>query len=552
MPKQTTKIIIKDAKHPRKTKVRRVRPTSSNDHHSKTVKVAGRGAYSFRDFGRDVSTPFLHSRPGKGIVNKTARLVGSQVGNSLGIPGASTALGNAGSWLAKVFGFGAYKVKTNSLMTQNVAQFSDNGSITFSHREFIADVSSSVDFQNRSHIINPGNASLFPWLSTIARNFEQYEFLGLIFEFKSTSATAVGSTNTGLGTVIMATDYDVIDDPYTTKQSMEVADFATSSAPCNDQIHPIECDPKQNVLQKLYIQNAVDNASLPDDARFSVLGNFQLATSGMQAVSTIGELWVSYHVRLTKPQLDTNSNSKYAYHATFSSSINGLLSPVVEHTTVPGVIGRYSASGAYFIPMLLANAGAGSYMIISTTKSSNPLHNLTAVSGRASISGGSTAQFVGHSLNTSGVVISPFQMLGLSGWDNGPGQPACSQVVNICAVKFNKPGDTVNIPMATDLTDNTIPVWTDIWVLPYPEQSITAPPMNKHNLLQELSRLRTKIDSSSKDEVGSKVVELGNTPADADTPTADDPIDLDPKDLYLKGIISAEDLVSILKKQTLA
>jgi hypothetical protein len=58
------------------------------------------------------------------------------------------------------------------------------------------------------------NAS-FPWLSTIASAFEEWEPLGIVYEFVSTSAAYGGGANQALGAVAMVTDYDALDSAFT-------------------------------------------------------------------------------------------------------------------------------------------------------------------------------------------------------------------------------------------------------------------------------------------------------------------------------------------------
>jgi len=48
-----------------------------------------------------------------------------------------------------------------------------------SHREYIQDITGSIGFTGIADYINPGNASLFPWLSQIAVNFEQWRPRGM-------------------------------------------------------------------------------------------------------------------------------------------------------------------------------------------------------------------------------------------------------------------------------------------------------------------------------------------------------------------------------------
>jgi len=233
--------------------------------------------------------------PAGPVSNVGFESVGGRIGSTLG--------GIAGSVLGRISGMGAYRVRKNSITNGNPPVFG-NGEVTLARREYIGDVSSvGAAFNLTSFEINPGLAASFPWLSQIAANYQQYEFLGLVFEFCQRSATAIASTNTALGSVILATDYNTIDTNFTNKQQMEAYEFACSGCPDQNIIHPVECDPKMNTLSELYVRTgAVPGGT---DERFYDIGNFQIATVGQQASSNIGELWVSYHIRLFKPKVAT-------------------------------------------------------------------------------------------------------------------------------------------------------------------------------------------------------------------------------------------------------
>lgn len=251
-----------------------------------------------------------------GYLGDIGHKLGSSVGGFLG--------GAAGNLLGSIFGSGSYTVDSNSLVGPAVngpPSFlaEKDGSMIVAHREFISDITSSTGFILTSLNINPGQSSTFPWLSRIAANFEEYEMLGLVFEYKTTSATAVSSTNTALGVVVMATDYNVDATLFTNKQQMEAYQFSCSTSPAASVIHPVECAPGENVLKNMYVRTGA--VPTGEDARFYDLGLFQIATVGMQAASTIGELWVSYHVKLRKPKLLSASDTALSAHA--SGVING-------------------------------------------------------------------------------------------------------------------------------------------------------------------------------------------------------------------------------------
>jgi len=122
-------------------------------------------------------------------------------------------------------------------------------------------------------------------LAQVAANYEQFEIEGLIFEFRSLSADALSSTNTSLGSVMMATQYDVEDPIFASKYEMLNYEFATSGKPAQSMVHMIECERRQTVLSDLY---TAWNNQIPagTDPRFYNLGRFCIATQGLQGNSS--------------------------------------------------------------------------------------------------------------------------------------------------------------------------------------------------------------------------------------------------------------------------
>lgn len=239
---------------------------------------------------------------------------GSKIGGWLG--------GKAGGFLSNLFGFGEYKVNKNSLMQQSGTAPNDpplvtntSGATRIQHREYIQDIVGSSGFTIQTFPVQPGISTTFPWLSCVSQAFEEYILHGILFEFKSTSADALNSTNTALGTVIMATEYNPLHGPFTGKRDMENYVYSTSSPPSVSALHPIECARDVTVLSELFIRNVPLTGA---DLRFSDLGLFQIATVGMQASATIGELWVTYDVELIKPKLPDAYSSVGPAHYVYS------------------------------------------------------------------------------------------------------------------------------------------------------------------------------------------------------------------------------------------
>jgi hypothetical protein len=241
----------------------------------------------------------------KKIVKESLIMAGTLGGEYLGGPAGGVVGAKAGAWLSKISGMGDYHVRANSLYHSQTVPAFGKQTVKIRHREYIGDITGSTSFSVVDYDINPGMRQTFPWLSNMANMFEQYKIKGLIFEFISTAGTAVGSTNTALGTVVMATQYNVYKPQFTSKIEMENHEFSVSGAPYNSLIHPVECDPSETP----YNVHFVRNSSLADneDERLYDWGRFTVATVGMQAANVIGELWVSYDIEFEKPRIAPNA-----------------------------------------------------------------------------------------------------------------------------------------------------------------------------------------------------------------------------------------------------
>lgn len=213
-----------------------------------------------------------------------------------------------GKNIAKLVGFGSYSVQRNSLAPrggqlfegEQLPSFSGDKTTRVRKVEYICDVlgDSSAWSDIITQPINPANSTLFPWLSRIATCWQKYRFHGLVFFFRSTSSDYTAGT--ALGAVVMATNYNVNDSPFTDKPTAEASEFCVSGKPSTDLLHPIECDPSLQVTPSLYIRSGVDPSATEDDRLYD-MGTFQVALSGTPSAAngaSLGELWCSYDVEL--------------------------------------------------------------------------------------------------------------------------------------------------------------------------------------------------------------------------------------------------------------
>ena len=279
------------------------RPATAAPRPRRAYKQEMKAARRYNKVARVVAAPARQERrraAGNAFLSGVGRTIAPLAGSVI------NALGKRA--MTMISGQGDYDISGithNSLvgkMSPTVPVFSSNtaGMVRVQHREYLTDILSTTDFQNLEFPINPALSSTFPWLSKIAQNFEQYQIHGLIFEFKSGSSDALNSTNTALGYVVMATEYNSLAPGYQNKLEMENALFACSTKPSLSTIHAVECAPLQSPLTVLYTRTGFENIG-DSDIRFYDLGKFNIATVGMQAIgANIGELFVSYDISMSK------------------------------------------------------------------------------------------------------------------------------------------------------------------------------------------------------------------------------------------------------------
>lgn len=185
---------------------------------------------------------------------------------------------------------------------------SSDGAIIVKHKEYVSDISSAtLGFGNQSFVINPGLEHTFPWLSQVAANFTEYTLRQCIFTYKSAIAP-IGASITGqVGSIIMASQYNVSDEPFTSKQEMLLEAGSCADMVTRDMIFGIECDPsKLSGAPGKYIREAP--VVVGSDIKSYDHAILNVAVDSIPAGylnQNVGELWVEYTVELRKPRLYT-------------------------------------------------------------------------------------------------------------------------------------------------------------------------------------------------------------------------------------------------------
>jgi len=315
-------------------------------------------------------------------IGKALRYIGGIGGSTLapyaGAPPSSGAVvgRTLAAKLSKWLGYGTYKVGKNSLMdssNQSIPMMHSSGqSVVVRHREYVGDIKSSLLYSKQMEMaLNPGLSASFPWLSSVARQYQEYTWRGMVFHFIPTVGDAVSTAVPVFGNVMMHTEYRVTAPAPANKAELLNEYFSSDARPCESFIHPIECDPRENPYNVQYVRTGP--VPYGEDAKTYDLGMFRAYSQGQGANDAIlGEIWVSYEVELRKPQLSAMSGDGALLNIKGTISTTLPLGTAVTNNfnTLGITVSSVLNNGDIIFPKSLF----GRFLVLVTW---NPLGNLT-------------------------------------------------------------------------------------------------------------------------------------------------------------------------------
>lgn len=171
------------------------------------------------------------------------------------------------------------------------------GSILVRHREYLRDVTTtaSTDYQATIISLNPALQSTFPWLCSIARNYEEYKLRSFVLDFEPACSTSTA------GQTMLACDHDAADSSPETKVELLQLAEAQSAPVWAPQKLRWKCD---GVTR--FTRTGALAANL--DIKTYDAGNIHLAFNGVPAATYAGALFVTYCVLLSKPHFSMSDN----------------------------------------------------------------------------------------------------------------------------------------------------------------------------------------------------------------------------------------------------
>jgi len=306
--------------------------------------ITGNGAYNIKELRDELKNV------AKGAVRTAlsggGRAVGSHVGGVLGKRDWGAGLGAlAGEKFARlILGKGDYQInnapKSNSLINPRAARGSPPGFgsdvISLRHREYFSDVLSSSTFTQTRYVMNPGNYTMFPFASQIARNYEKYRLKGAVITFNSVTTNYV---STGLlGKVVMLCNENPYLPDYRNVLQMENSNDAIAFKPDDNALYGVEC--KRPAMQEYFIRR--DDMTVPTAAQgLFDFGEFYVGvvTPGFTSGQVIGELWITYDVEFCMPRLSSTIFGYAHFTGAASTSTSGSLNFVQNNlNTLSGAL----------------------------------------------------------------------------------------------------------------------------------------------------------------------------------------------------------------------
>jgi len=236
-----------------------------------------------------------------------------ELGKGLGAKAGAWIGGKMHEFLSRIFGSGDYEVaapgiesiNTNALVASSSMPVMAGGNSSYSDfefHEFLFAIPGRTTFGGTMVPIDISSALTFPWASRIARNFQQWELMGMVFIYKTNSADTVVAPTQGIGRVLMTVVYDT-SLPMPTNESEMLNSYMSSSCKLSSNLAMgVECAVGQTQFPILKVLVPGQQAS---DLQTYRRGHAFIATTGaVNDYDEAGQLFVTYKVRLYKQRLE--------------------------------------------------------------------------------------------------------------------------------------------------------------------------------------------------------------------------------------------------------
>jgi len=316
----------------------------------------GRGKYGFDTLKRGIGMArsayqkFVPESQRKALASAARDIVrtGIDTMHGMGVANLDTTKGHLGDLANAYLGSGGYNelVKPaggySALPITMSSTGDETSSVCITNREYIGDIfgPETANFNNQAYSINPALPGVFPWLSQIACNYDEYEFVQLVFEYHPTINETSTASSGQSGTLIMVTDYNPSHAPFSDKEQMMQYHGGQSDRVTALSIHGVECDPSKSSNMRRYTR--VNPVVPGQDVKNFDVGLFQIGINNIPNAfynQQLGELWVYYKVMLHVPKLGSARGNSiqqdiFVSDAPYGAGASGMSSLFVPLNTV--------------------------------------------------------------------------------------------------------------------------------------------------------------------------------------------------------------------------
>lgn len=186
-----------------------------------------------------------------------------------------------------------------------------NGDLLVEYREYVTDMAGLAggNFNNLGFGIAADNVKLFPWLAGVARRYESYKFDKLHFEFETSAPTGAR------GSLMLSVDFDATDPAPVSKSEVLQSRNAVRTpvwAAVTYRCEREDLNKRASFFTKRKSTDVTTN--------LNTVGFVNITTYGTADTNVVGELWVTYKVRLMTPSPIAATGE--ALNAVFSGSDN--------------------------------------------------------------------------------------------------------------------------------------------------------------------------------------------------------------------------------------
>lgn len=203
---------------------------------------------------------------------------------------------------------------------------SKNGrDVTISHREMFSTVLGTSAFSAAQFLINPGNSTLFPWLSQVAPAYDSFEVKAMKIEYVPRCSTSE------IGSVMLGVDYNV-ETPAPATDTQIDAWYGTADGACWEK-KSLTID--REALRNLGTQKYISQGYPQNDLKTYYPGVIYVATFANNPSNGLGKVWVDYTIKLITAQSGSPSTRGVGAITSGAGAGGGTLSAAACLGTAP-------------------------------------------------------------------------------------------------------------------------------------------------------------------------------------------------------------------------